>query len=264
MSANVSARPVALVTGAARGIGKGCAAALAGSGFDILLNDREGDGDRGFLERLAGELRTIGADSLPFAADISDLESHGAMVRAAVERWGRIDCLVNNAGVGVLKRGDLLEVSPESFDRCIQVNTRAVFFLSQTVARHLLTQGEIGKQHRSIINITSSNAVAVSINRGEYCVSKCAASMTTRLFGLRLADAGIGVYEVRPGIIETGMTLPVKADYDSRIAGGLVPMRRWGHPADVASTVAVMAEGRLSYTVGQAVTVDGGLTIPQF
>jgi NAD(P)-dependent dehydrogenase (short-subunit alcohol dehydrogenase family) len=234
---------------------------LAASGFNILANDRE---DGGLLIGLGEELASMGADSLPFVADVTDLDSHGAMVRAAVERWGRLDCLVNNAGVGVLHRGDLLEVSPESFDRSIAVNTRAVFFLSQAVARHLLAQGEISKQHRSIVNITSSNAVAVSISRGEYCVSKCASSMTTKLFGLRLAEAGIGVYEVRPGIIETGMTLPVKARYDSLIAAGAVPFGRWGYPADVASTVATMAEGRMAYTVGQAVTIDGGLTIPQF
>jgi NAD(P)-dependent dehydrogenase (short-subunit alcohol dehydrogenase family) len=264
MSACVSTRPVALVTGAARGIGHGCATALAAAGFDVLLNDREGDENSALLDRLAEELAALGAGSLRRMADVSDLECHGAMVRAAVERWGRLDCLVNNAGVGVFERGDLLDVTPESFDRCIDVNTRAVFFLSQAVARHLLAQGEIGGRHRSIINITSSNAVAVSISRGEYCVSKCASSMTTRLYGFRLADSGIGVYEVRPGIIETGMTLPVKARYDSPIAGGLAPMRRWGKPADVASTVAAMAEGRLPYTVGQAVTVDGGLTIPRF
>ena len=264
MSAGFSPRPVALVTGAARGIGKACAVALARSGFNILVNDRDGDEDRELLQRLAEELDAIGAGSLPFAADVSELETHGAVVRAAVERWGRLDCLVNNAGVGVLARGDLLDVSAESFDRCISVNTRAVFFLSQAVARHLLAQGEIGEQHRSIVNITSSNAVAVSISRGEYCVSKCASSMTTRLFGLRLAEAGIGVYEIRPGIIETGMTLPVKARYDSLIAGGLVPMRRWGCPADVASIVSLMAEGRLRYTVGQAVAIDGGLTMPHF
>jgi NAD(P)-dependent dehydrogenase (short-subunit alcohol dehydrogenase family) len=264
MSASVSKRPVALVTGAARGIGKGCALALARSGFQILANDREGGEDRELLDRLGEELGECGAESLALAADVADLPCHGAVIRAALERWGRLDCLVNNAGVGVLKRGDLLDVTPESFDRAIRVNTRAVFFLSQAVARQLLAQGEIGGQHRSIVNITSSNAVAVSISRGEYCVSKCASSMTTRLFGLRLAEAGIGVYEIRPGMIETDMTLPVKAQYDAKIAAGLVPARRWGYPADVASTVAAMAEGRLPYTVGQAVAIDGGLTIPHF
>jgi NAD(P)-dependent dehydrogenase (short-subunit alcohol dehydrogenase family) len=138
-----------------------------------------------------------------------------------------------------------------------------VFFLSQAVARHMLQQGEISGQHRSIINITSSNAIAVSISRGEYCVSKCASSMMTRLFALRLAGEGIGVYEVRPGIIETEMTRPVKDKYDALIADN-VPAKRWGFPADVAATVSSMAEGRLIYTVGQAVTVDGGLTLPRF
>jgi len=155
-------------------------------------------------------------------------------------------------------------VTPESFDRCIAVNTRAVFFLCQAAARHMLAQGEIGGHHRSIINITSSNAVAASVSRGEYCVSKTASSMTTKLFGLRLAEDGIGVYEVRPGIIETGMTMPAKADYDGRIAAGLVPAKRWGYPVDVAETVALMAEGRMPYTVGQAVAVDGGLITPRF
>ena len=170
---------------------------------------------------------------------------------------------MNNAGVSVLKRGDLLEVTNESFDRCIRVNTKAVFFLSQAVARHMLQQGELSGQHRSIINITSSNAVAVSLSRGEYCVSKCASTMTTRLFAVRLAAEGIGVYEVRPGIIETEMTRPMKDNYDALIADS-VPAKRWGFPGDVAVTVSSMAEGRLTYTVGQAVTVDGGLTIPQF
>lgn len=264
MRASVSTRPVALVTGAARGIGRGCAIALARSGFELALNDRARDEDRDLLQSLTVELGALGADSLPICADVADLEQHRMIVRSAVDRWGRLDCLVNNAGVSVLQRGDLLDVTPESFDRCIGVNTRAVFFLSQVAARHMLEQGEIGGQHRSIVNITSSNAVAVSISRGEYCVSKCASSMTTRLFGLRLANAGIGVYEIRPGVIETGMTLPVKEHYDTLIGGGLVPMRRWGYPADVASTAVAMAEGRLPYTVGQAVAVDGGLTMPRY
>jgi NAD(P)-dependent dehydrogenase (short-subunit alcohol dehydrogenase family) len=133
------------------------------------------------------------------------------------------------------------------------------------MARYLLCQGELGGQHRSIVNITSSNAVAVSIVRGEYCVSKAGASMVTQLFALRLAGAGIGVYEVRPGVIETGMTLPVKDMYDRMIAEeGLVPVGRWGYPADVAATVVAMVEGRLPYTVGLAVPVDGGMTMIRF
>jgi 3-oxoacyl-[acyl-carrier protein] reductase len=254
-------RPAALVTGAARGIGRGCAVRLARSGFDVTLVDREG---ADLLAEVAGEIAALGGSAFEWTADVADLATHAGIVHATVDRWGRLDCVVNNAGVGVLRRGDLLDVTPESFDRCIAVNTRAVFFLCQAAGRYMLRQGEVGGQHRSIINITSSNAVAVSVSRGEYCVSKTASSMITKLFGLRLAADGIGVYEVRPGVIETGMTIPVKADYDARIAAGLVPAMRWGYPADVAETVAMMAEGRMPYTVGQAVSVDGGLITPRF
>jgi len=258
-----NARPAAIVTGALRGIGRACAIGLAQSGFNVLLNDLP-TGDNDALSReLMDEIGDYGAESKFFACDVGDLNQHTRLIDAAVARWGRIDCLVNNAGVGVAKRGDLLEVTSESFDRCMRVNTKAVFFLSQAMAKRMLQQGEVGGQHRSIINITSSNAVAVSITRGEYCVSKCASSMTTRLFGVRLAGEGIGVYEVRPGIIDTEMTRPVKDKYDVVVAER-VPARRWGLAVDVAYTVRSMAEGRLPYTAGQAVTVDGGLTVPQF
>ena len=255
-----STRPVAIVTGAASGIGKGCALAFARAGFNLLLGDMNQEG----LENLRPELAALGADSLAVAANIADLDKHQAMLEAAVERWGRIDCLLNNAGVTVMQRGDLLEATPESFDRCINVNTRAVFFLSQRVARWMIEQGEIGGQHRSIINITSSNATMASISRAEYCISKAASSMTTKLLGVRLADEGIGVYEIRPGFIETEMTKPVKAKYDAMFDSGSVPIRRWGTPADIASTVLCMAEGRLVYTVAHAVAVDGGLAIPHY
>ena len=258
-----SSRPVAIVTGAARGIGRACAVALGVSGFDVVLADLAVHAD-GPLRDAEQDVRAHGAGAVAVVADVTRLDQHDALIGAATSRWGRLDCLVNNAGVGVMRRGDVLDVTPESFDRCLDVNTRAVFFLSQAAARHMLAQGEVAGQHRSIVNITSSNAVAVSITRGEYCVSKSASSMTTRVFAVRLAEAGIGVYEVRPGIIETEMTLPVKDRYDREIANGLVPAKRWGYPADVASTVRSMAEGRLVYTVGQAVTIDGGLTVPRF
>lgn len=250
-------RPVALVTGAARGIGRGCAEALARAGFDLVLCDREGEEER----RLLGEVSAV---AVVVHADVADITRHEALIGTALERFGRLDCLVNNAGVGVLRRGDLLEVTPESYDRCQEVNTRAVFFLCQAAARAMLAQEAVEGRHRSIINITSSNAVAVSVARGEYCVSKAGASMVTRLFALRLAEQGIGVYEIRPGVIATSMTEPAKEFYDERIAQGLVPMGRWGYPADVAATALAMAEGRLPYTVGQAISVDGGLIIPRF
>jgi 3-oxoacyl-[acyl-carrier protein] reductase len=263
MSNSVARRPTAIVTGALRGIGKACAIALSKSGFNLLLNDLAIDDHVALSQQLVAEIGESGAESILLSCDVADLDNHPQLIQAAAERWGRIDCLVNNAGVGVAKRGDLLEVTSESFEHCFRVNAKAVFFLSQAVALHMLKQGEIGGQHRSIINVTSSNAVAVSISRGEYCVSKCASSMTTRLFGVRLAGEGIGVYEVRPGIIDTDMTRPARDHYDALIAD-IVPAQRWGFPADVATTVRSMAEGRLTFTVGQAVTVDGGLTIPRF
>jgi NAD(P)-dependent dehydrogenase (short-subunit alcohol dehydrogenase family) len=264
MSPKLSGRPVAIVTGSFRGIGRACATGLANAGFNILLNDLDTSENRELAQGLVNELANLGADSLPFLANVADLETHASILEAAVSRWGRIDCLVNNAGVPAMRRGDLLDVQPESFDRCISVNTRAVFFLSQAVARHLLAAEGHSSNHRSIINITSSNAKAVSIARGEYCVSKAASTMTTRLFAVRLASAGIGVYEVRPGIIDTDMTRPAKAIYDKVIAEHQVPADRWGYPADIASTVVCTAEGRLPYTVGQCITVDGGFIMPHF
>src|SRR3984957_14713745 len=188
-------RPTAIVTGALRGIGKACAIALSKSGFNLLVNDLAIDDHPELAQQLVAEIAESGAESVLLSCDVADLDNHPRLFQAAAERWGRIDCLVNNAGVGAAKRGDLLGVTSESFDRCFRVNAKAVFFLSQAVAPHMLKQGEIGGQHRSIINITSSNAVAVSIDRGEYCVSKCASSMTTRLFGVRLAGEGNGGYE---------------------------------------------------------------------
>ena len=261
---SIAARPVAVVTGAARGIGRASAVALARAGFNAVINDFTGPDDRARLDSLAEELGRLGAESVTYPLDVGDLTGHAAFFDAAIARWGRLDCLMNNAGVSVLRRGDILDVDLESYEHNMRVNTRAVFFLCQRAARLMLAQGQIGPQHRSIINVTSSNVDAVSLSRSEYCVAKAASAMTTKLFALRLADAGIGVYEIRPGIIETEMTHPSKAKYDALIADGLVPMRRWGQPDDVASAVVCMATGRLPYTVGQPVMIDGGLTIPRF
>lgn len=265
MSESLNAKPVAMITGAYRGIGHACASGLAKAGFNLLLNDRDTEDGHTLGRQFAAELAGLGAQSEHVAGDVANLDFQRAMLSAAINRWGRIDCLVNNAGVPPQHRGDLLNVSPESFDQCFQVNTRAVFFLCQAVARHMLTTEALPGVHRSIINITSSNVKAVSINRGEYCVSKAASSMTTKLFGLRLAKVGIGVYEVRPGLIATEMTLPHKEHYDKLIRDrGLIPAERWGEPADVARIVVSMAEGRLAYTVGQAVAVDGGMVMPRY
>ncbi|MTI15990.1 3-ketoacyl-ACP reductase [Rhodobacteraceae bacterium RKSG542] len=259
-----STRPVALVTGAARGIGKGSALALAEAGYNVVINDREGAEDIALLEKLKGELEAFGVEVEIHACDVGDLDRHEALFAAATGRWGRLDVLMNNAGVSVFNRGDLLDVQVDSYDYNLGVNTRAVFFMTQRAAKIMLAQGQIGDQHRAIINVTSCNVVAHALNRGEYCVSKAASSTTTKLFSLRLADEGVGVYEIQPGIIETEMTRPSKAKYDKLIGDGLVPMRRWGQPADIANYVVNIAEGKMSYSVGQAFIIDGGLTMPAF
>jgi 3-oxoacyl-[acyl-carrier protein] reductase len=260
----VSRRPVAFVTGGLRGIGLACAQGLARAGFDIALNDVDSPENRRKAGSLVKTFARLGADCLPLLADISVIEEHSRLIEQILGRWGRIDCLLNNAGVPARQRGDILEVTPESFDRCIQVNTRAVFFLSQAVARTMLRVARTPAHHRSLITITSSNAISVAVARSEYCVSKAGASMATRAFAVRLANHGIGVYEVRPGLIETEMTRPAKARYDAMIANHFLPNERWGTPADVAATVVTLAEGRLPYTVGQSVEVDGGLTLRHY
>lgn len=253
-------RPTALVTGARGGIGRAIAVGLAQAGFDLAVVDLQVD--EALLEtvRLAADL---GANAVALAGDISVIEQHETLLDAAQAAIGPLSCLVNNAGVSVLSRGDLLEVSPQSFDRCHQVNTRGTFFLTQAFALRLRRQTP-SEQHRCIITITSSNVHAVSILRGEYGISKAGLSMASRLFAVRLADEGIGVYEVQPGLIATEMTAPSKARYDTEIERGLTAIKRWGQPEDVARVVTTMATGGLPYTVGQAVPVDGGLLIPKF
>jgi 3-oxoacyl-[acyl-carrier protein] reductase len=250
-------RPAALVTGAARGIGRGIAFALAGTGFDLVVNDLAETED--VATTMAG-IRERGGGAAFVAADVARLEGHEALVGQAFSAFGRLDCLVNNAGVGVLSRGDPLDVSVESYDRCLGVNLRGPFFLTQRVARRMLEdQRPEGAPLRSIVTITSVNAEVPSLNRGEYCISKAGASMMTQLFAQRLAPHGIAVFEIRPGIIRTEMTAPATEYYDRAIASGITPIARWGEPDDIGRTVATLASGGLPFTVGQVVWVDGGL-----
>ena len=252
-------RPVAIVTGAGRGIGRAIAAALAGRGFDLVLNDLEPGNE---MDTTAAAVRAAGGEALEAFADIGDLDSHAGLLDAAFG-FGPVACLVDNAGVSVLHRGDLLELTPESWDRCQRVNTRGTFFLTQAFARRLI-ETPAPKAHRSIVIVSSANAATASVNRGEYCVSKAGLAMTTKLFALRLAPLGIGVYEIRPGIIRTDMTAPSKERYDAFFAADGAPMPRWGEPEEVAKAVATCAAGDLPYTVGQPIAVDGGLTLPRF
>jgi NAD(P)-dependent dehydrogenase (short-subunit alcohol dehydrogenase family) len=251
----------AIVTGASRGIGHAIALALADEGFDIAavaLPDAERMAELG--ERVAA----LGRRFASYAVDLGGLDGHGPVLEAISRELGPVDCLVNNAGVSVLRRGDLLDVSVESYDRCLDLNARGTFFWTQAVARAMAAAPPPPDRHRSIVFVTSSNAVAASVERGEYCLSKAALSMAARLFAIRMAPHGVGVYEVQPGIILTEMTAPAKAKYDALIAEGLLVEPRWGTPEEVARTVRTMAAGLLPYTVGQEVRADGGLLLRRF
>ena len=249
-------RPAAIVTGGARGIGLACAQALADAGFDILVADLAETAADGLAADIAGR----GAKFAYVPCDIADLASHTALVDAAMHAFGRIDCLVNNAGVGAVVRGDLLELQPENFDRTLDINLRGTVFFSQTVAKAMLaTSGD----HRSIITITSVSAEMASPERPDYCISKAGLSMWVKNLALRLAPENIGVFEVRPGIIRTDMTSGVTAKYDALIDGGLVPAKRWGEASDIGAVVATLASGKLGFSTGSIINVDGALSVPR-
>ena len=251
--------PVALVTGGARGIGAACAVALARAGFDIAVASLENENDG---SRTMQAIRECGRSGVYAAFDVADIASHAALVEHAEQALGPIDCLVNNAGVSSLVRGDMLDLTPESFDRSVAVNLRGTFFLTQTVAQRMLRiPARSSTAYRSIVTITSVNAEIVGENRADYCMTKAALSMMSELYAARLAAEGIHVFEVRPGIIRTDMTQPATAKYDALIAQGGVPMARWGEPLDVGTAVATLAAGALPFSTGEIVNVGGGLHI---
>jgi len=247
----------ALVTGGKRGIGRGIAYALAQSGFDVVIGDLEDDAE---VQETIQHIRQLGTQAAFVRCDVADLSRHAEVIDMVESTLGPLTCLVNNAGISVKKRGDLLNASPESFDDLIRVNLRGPFFLTQIVAKQFLSRADDG-QYRSIINISSANAYAASPNRAEYCLSKSAISMATKLFAARLGEAQIGVFEIRPGVIRTQMTAVASADYDKRIAEGLTPMPRWGEPHDVGNAAAALASGAFRFSTGDAIHVDGGLHI---
>jgi NAD(P)-dependent dehydrogenase (short-subunit alcohol dehydrogenase family) len=251
----------ALVTGGGRGIGRAVALALARAGWSVAVNDLAAGED---LAGTVAALSALGVRAGAVVGDVSDLSAHARMLDAAEAAVGPLTTLVNNAGVSVLSRGDLLDVTPESFDRCHRVNARGTFFLTQAFARRLLDRARDEGIHHAIVTISSSNAEAVSIARGEYCVSKAGVAMASKLFAVRLAPEGIGSYDVRPGIIETPMTAAVRDAYARRIADGLTPTPRMGTPDDVANIVVALARGDLAFATGQAIQADGGLVIPRF
>ncbi|MBC8751318.1 MULTISPECIES: 3-ketoacyl-ACP reductase [Paraburkholderia] len=253
-------RQVALVTGARRGIGRAIALELADAGFDVVITDVEPSDE---LEATRSDIERAGVKCVALTSNLADITQHDALLQAVEDSLGGVTCLVNNAGVSVMSRGDLLDVTPESYDRCLNVNTRGTFFLMQAFGRRA-AKAQPGSINRSMITITSSNAVAASPQRSEYCVSKAGLSMATTLFSLRLAELGVGVFEVQPGLIETEMTAPSKARYDALMENGLTAIKRWGTPKEVAVTVRTLATGGLPYSVGQAVRVDGGLLVSKY
>ena len=250
---------VALVTGGTRGIGLASAEALAREGWDLAVCGVRG---QEAVQPALQKLRDAGAAVLYVRADIGEDDALERLVSAVRERFGRLDALVNNAGVAPRERKDILEAARQSFDRLIRVNLRGPYFLTQAVARYMLELKGADPSFRGcIVFITSISAAVASVNRGEYCISKAGLSMASLLWATRLAGDGIAVYEVRPGIIKTDMTAGVTAKYDALSEQGLTLQRRWGTPQDVGKAVAMLARGDLAYSTGQVITVDGGLTV---
>jgi NAD(P)-dependent dehydrogenase (short-subunit alcohol dehydrogenase family) len=245
------ANPVALVTGASRGIGRAIAVGLAGVGHDLVINYVR---NRDAAEQVKREVESAGRRAVLAQADVSVAGDRKRLVDETISAFGRIDLLVNNAGVAPESRTDILEASEESFDRLIGTNLKGPYFLTQLVARRMIEQKIAGR----IANITSISAYTASPNRGDYCVAKAGLAMMTKLYAARLAEHGIGVYEIRPGVIATDMTGPVKAKYDKLIAEGLTPIARWGQPEDVAKAVVAIATGLLPFSTGEVINVDGG------
>jgi len=257
--------PAAVVTGAGKGIGRGIVLALAREGYDVAGVDivfEPGNTKKGLFE-VKERVEELGRRFLAVHGDVSRLEDHDRMLDEADKGFGGFDVLVNNAGVAPLERVDLLETTPDSYDRVFGVNARGPFFLTQKAARRLAERrgARPGGPPPSIVFITSISAAVSSTSRPEYCVSKAALSMTAALFADSLAAKGVNVYEVRPGIVATDMTAAVKDKYDRLIAGGLVPQGRWGRPEDVGRAVAALVRGDFGYSTGAVIEVSGGMDI---
>ena len=248
---------IALITGGTRGIGLGIARALAAEGWRLALTGvRSHDDNASLLESFAGAAEY-------HQADVSSPADRARLAAAIAERHGAVNALINNAGRAPRVRADLLDATEDSFEEVMRVNLQGPYFLTQAVAREMSARRAADAAFMAtIVFVTSVSAEMASIMRGEYCVSKAGLAMAARLFAVKLAPLGIPVFEVRPGIIATDMTAGVRATYDSRIAGGLVPERRWGQPEDVGRAVAALVRGDIPYATGTVLHVDGGLTLP--
>lgn len=252
--------PVALITGASRGIGRGIAIELAKIGHNLVINYA---GNADAAQQTRDDCLKLGAGRIRAEicqADVGVPADRKRLVEFTRQKFGRLDLLVNNAGVASRGRLDLLDATEENFDWLIGINLKGPFFLSQLAAKWMIEQKKTGGDDYKprIVTVTSISAYAASTNRGDYCVSKAGLAMMTKLFAARLAEHGIHVFEIRPGVIATDMTGPVKAKYDALIAGGLTPIKRWGQPEEIGRAVAAIAQDWLPFSTGEVINVDGG------
>jgi 3-oxoacyl-[acyl-carrier protein] reductase len=250
---------VALVTGGSRGIGFGVATVLADNAFDLAINGVRAEAE---VSEALTALKKRGAAVCYCHGDVAVASDREQIVAKVREKFARLDVLVNNAGVAPSPRADILDATDESFDRVVGINLKGPYFLTQLVARWMIEQRQTDEQFAGVIvNISSVSATEASTNRGDYCISKAGIVMATQLWAHRLAEFGIAVYEVRPGIIHTDMSAAVAEKYDRLIANGLTVENRWGEPGDVGRAVAMLARGDLSYATGNVLNIDGGLTL---
>jgi len=254
-------KPVAVITGASRGIGRSVASALATEGYDIAAIARSVDSEG--MEILSKEVEKCGSQFFPIGLDISCTDCHKEVVSNILQRYGRIDILVNNAGVAPLQRNDVLYMSEESYDRVMNINLKEHIFFDQKIAREMiwLKQQGVTSYNPIIIFVTSVSSVLSSTNRAEYCVSKAGLSMATTVFADRLSHEDILVFEVRPGVIQTDMTAKIKDKYDKLIKEGLIPQKRWGMPVDIGKAIASLARGDWNFSTGMVFEISGGLNI---
>lgn len=253
--------PVALVTGASRGLGRGIAAELARRGFSVAVNFAGNEDAALETASLCADLRISGDQRfLPVRADIGEAADREHLLAFTVKEFGRIDALVNNAGVGPRVRADLTTMSAESFEEVLRTNLEGPFFLTQSVANYWLRERPAPVlPHGFVVLFNSSiSAVTASVNRGEYCMSKAGVAMAAQLWAVRLAEAGVLVYELRPGIMATDMTNGVKEKYDALLDGGIAPQKRWGTPEDVGRAAGALCSGDFPYSTGSVIYIDGG------
>lgn len=248
-------KPLALITGGQQGIGLGIAEALARQGFRLAIASRSAPTDAS----VQAALQALGPEARYYQHDLSNIAAIPALLDKIEASQGPLDALIQNAGVAAKVRGDMLDITTENFDWIMGINLRGAFFLAQQVAKRMLAT--TSEHYRSITFVTSVSAQMASPERADYCISKAAAAMAAQTLALRLARHGIGVFELRPGIIETGMTAGVKDKYTARIEGGLVPVGRWGQPSDIGQALIPLVTGQMAFATGAVIPVDGGLSI---